>query len=61
MSAMSRRKAYMAIDAHARHCVLGWMDALGEFQQSWTFATSEQELVRHVQRVEADLVRGQSL
>lgn len=52
---MSRRKAYMAIDAHARHCVLGWMDALGEFQQSWTFATSEQELVRHVRRVEAGI------
>ncbi len=45
---MSKREAYMAIDAHARHCVLGWMTAAGEFQRSWTFRTCEEELIRHV-------------
>ena len=52
---MSKRKAYMAIDAHARHCVLGWMTAVGEFQRSWTFRTSEEELIRHVEQVDAGI------
>lgn len=50
---MSRKKAYMSIDAHARHCVLGWMDARGEFRQSWTFPTTEEQLVSHVKGVDA--------
>ncbi|MFO7869817.1 MAG: hypothetical protein R6V03_00080 [Kiritimatiellia bacterium] len=42
----------MAIDAHARNCVLGNMNAGGDFQHSWRFKTSEKELVRHVKGVE---------
>jgi transposase len=45
---MSKRKVYLAIDAHARHCTLGSMDGRGKFQRSWTFKTSEKELIRHV-------------
>ncbi len=50
---MSSKKVYMAIDAHARNCTLGCMSARGEFQRSWTFKTSEKELIRHVDGVEA--------
>ena len=50
---MSAKKVYMGIDAHARHCTLGCMSARGEFQRSWTFNTSERELIRHVAGVEA--------
>ena len=52
---MSERIMYMAIDAHARNCVLGCMDALGEFRQSWRFRTCEQELIRHVRGVEVGM------
>jgi len=45
---MSKRKVYLAIDAHARHCTLGSMDGHGKFQRSWTFKTCEKELIRHV-------------
>lgn len=50
---MSKKKVYMAIDAHARNCVLGCMSAKGEFQRTWTFKTGERELIRHVDGVEA--------
>ena len=50
---MSKKKVYMAIDAHARNCVLGCMSARGEFQRTWTFKTCEKELIRHVDGVEA--------
>ncbi len=48
-----RKKVYMAIDAHARNCVLGSMSTRGEFERSWRFATCERELVRHVEAVKA--------
>ena len=50
---MSKRKVYMAIDAHARNCVLGSMSARGEFERTWRFPTCERELVRHVEGVDA--------
>lgn len=50
---MSKGKVYMAIDAHARNCVLGHMSGSGDFQGSWRFKTSEKELIRHVKGVEA--------
>jgi transposase len=50
---MSKRKVYLAIDAHARNCVLGCMDAGGEFERSWRFPTCERELIRHVEEVDA--------
>jgi len=52
---MSYKKAYMAIDAHARNCVLGHMNARGEFQRSWRFPTCEQELIRHIEGVDAGI------
>jgi transposase len=52
---MSKKKVYMAIDAHARNCVLGCMSALGEFQRTWTFRTCESELIRHVDGVDAGI------
>ena len=45
------RKVYLAIDAHARHSVLGCMDARGTFEKSWRFKTTESELIRHVEGV----------
>lgn len=48
---------YLGLDMHARHCVLGAMDAEGKFLQEWQFATRESELVRHVQAVEATTKR----
>ena len=47
------RKVYLSIDAHARHCTLGMMNARGKFERTWTFTTSESELVRHVEGIEA--------
>jgi len=49
-----RKKVYMAIDAHARNCVLGSMSSRGEFDRSWRFVTCERELVRHVEGVKAE-------
>lgn len=45
------RKVYLAIDAHARHSVLGCMDARGNFERSWRFKTTEAELIRHVKGI----------
>ena len=45
--------AYMAIDAHARNCVLGVMDETGRYLDDWRFATTESELIRHVAAVKA--------
>lgn len=50
---MSKKKVYLALDAHARNCVLGSMSARGEFQRSWTFKTCEGELIRHVRNIDA--------
>ena len=52
---MSKKKVYMAIDAHARTCMLGCMSAKGEFQRSWRFRTCESELIRHVDGVDAGI------
>ena len=51
---MSSSKAYIALDAHARNCVLGWRNGRGEFQGFERFETSEKELVERVGRVPAD-------
>ena len=50
---MSKKKVYLSIDAHARHCTLGAMDARGKFQRTWTFRTCESELIRHVKGIDA--------
>src|SRR2546425_3261675 len=51
------KEAYMAIDAHARHCVLGVMDESGQYLDDWRFATTEAELIRHVAAVKASKKR----
>ncbi len=51
---MSKSIAYIAIDAHARNCVLGWRNGRGEFQGFERFETSEKELVERVGQVPAD-------
>lgn len=45
------KEAYMAIDAHARRCVLGVMDESGRYLDDWQFPTTESELIRHVAAV----------
>lgn len=50
---MTHRKVYMAIDVHARHCVLGTMDGRGNFLRSIRFETTEKELIRNVSEVQA--------
>jgi hypothetical protein len=47
------KEAYLAIDAHARNCVLGVMDENGRYLDDWRFATTESELIRHVTAVKA--------
>jgi transposase len=46
-------EAYMAIDAHARRCVLGVMDESGRYRDDWQFPTTESELIRHVMSIKA--------
>jgi transposase len=50
---MSMKRVYLAIDAHARHCVLGSMNTRGEFLGTRTFATCETELIRHIEAIDA--------
>jgi transposase len=47
------KEAYMAIDAHARRCVLGVMEESGRYLDDWQFPTTESELIRHVAAVKA--------
>jgi transposase len=50
---MSKRKVYLSIDAHARHCVLGVMSCCGTFLYSSRFATCEKELIKNIKAVDA--------
>jgi len=47
------KKAYLAIDAHARHCVLGSMNTQGKFLGDVRFPTSEADLIAHVVKIKA--------
>lgn len=40
-----RKVAYLAIDVHARHCVLGEMDGNGLFRGNRTFNTAEDQII----------------
>lgn len=51
------KEAYMGLDAHARHCVLAVMDETGQVCGDWRFATTETELIRHVEAVKATTKR----
>lgn len=50
---MKLKVAYLGLDAHAHRCVLGYMNPQGEYLEDWRFATTEAELIRHVQKVPA--------
>lgn len=50
---MSKSKAYIAIDAHARNCVVGWRNGRGVFQGQAHHATSEIELIKALDAVPA--------
>jgi len=50
---MSKRKVYLSIDAHARHCVLGVMSCTGTFLYSSRFVTCEKELIKNIKSVDA--------
>ena len=50
---MTMAKAYLSIDALARHAVLGHMDGRGRYLGDWRFRTCEAELVKHVANIEA--------
>jgi transposase len=48
-----RKIAYLSMDAHANHCVLGDMDFDGAFRGNHTFSTSEQNIIKALQNVKA--------
>jgi transposase len=50
---MTESKAYLAIDAHAHSCVLGWRNGCGQYQHAVRFATSEHELLKYIRSVPA--------
>ena len=45
--------AYLAIDVHARNCVLGHMNVKGEFLGTKTFPTSEKNMIDAVKSIPA--------
>lgn len=48
-----KKIAYLGIDVHARHCVLGHMDAEGAFIGNRTFPTSEQAIIEALKQIKA--------
>jgi transposase len=44
---------YLALDVHARHCVLGRMDSRGRFLGEERFPTSEGQLIAHIVNVQS--------
>ena len=48
-----KKVAYLAIDVHARHCVLGHMDVDGTFVGNRTFYTSEQNIIESLKAIKA--------
>jgi uncharacterized phage-associated protein len=50
---MSTKLVYLAIDSHARHCVLGCMNSRGEFLRTWSFVTCETQLIKHIEGIDA--------
>jgi transposase len=45
--------AWLGLDAHAKTCLLAWMDEQGKRRQHWRFPTTESELVKHLKEVPA--------
>lgn len=48
-----RKIAYLALDVHVRHCVLGDMDNNGKFLGTKRFVTTEQNIIRALKTVSA--------
>lgn len=48
-----RNIAYLGMDVHARHCVLGDMDSNGNFKGNQSFSTSEQNIIKALKNVKA--------
>lgn len=45
--------AWIGLDAHARSCLLGWMDEQGQRRQCWRFATQERAIIEHLKLIPA--------
>lgn len=45
--------AYIGLDVHSRTCSLSWIDGNGDPQSSWTFRTSEEQLIKQIRRIPA--------
>jgi len=50
---MGQSKAYVAIDVHARNCVLGWRNGRGQWQGAERFETGEKELIARTEKISA--------
>ena len=48
-----RKIAYLGMDVHAKHCVLGDMDFKGNFKGTQTFPTSEKNIIKALKEVKA--------
>jgi len=48
-----RKIAYLAMDVHSKHCVLGDMDFRGNFRGTQTFPTSEQNIIKALKAIKA--------
>ena len=48
-----KKIAYLGMDVHARHCVLGHMDSNGNFMGNITFSTSEQNIIEALKSITA--------
>jgi transposase len=47
--------AWLGLDAHAKFSLLAWMDDQGNRREHWRFPTCESQLVKHLQRVGAQV------
>lgn len=50
---MQTTVAWLGLDAHAKFCLLAWMDDQGRRRQHWRFPTSEPQLIQHLKLVTA--------
>lgn len=50
---MQERVAWLGLDAHAKFSLLAWMDEEGNRRRHWRFATSEGQLIKHLQLIPA--------
>jgi hypothetical protein len=48
-----RKIAYLAMDVHARNCVLGDMDGNGKFRGNRSFSTCENNIINALNAIEA--------